>query len=445
MSGSGRSTGERSSERGVSILIVSVAMIFVLGMAGLGVDLASLYVGRSQAQRAADAAALAGAQALVTQGCTSDTGSTISTACQAIARQRAEAVGSNNTVAGVNPTINDSDVTFPSISTNDPQIQVVVARDTAHSNPMPTFFVKIFGITSANVSATAKAEAFNPSGSSANVGAQCLKPWLLPNCDQARATSSGNPNCSAGGSSYYDYFINPTTGDIQNPGIAPTGVQGEQIIIKPGDPSGGVAAPSKFWPVFLPAGSVATDCPSCASGSGGGGTASGALYRQNIECCNHNTIVCGTNTIQPITGNMVGPTEQGVNCLIHQSGTKSNPTGMDTFDPTSWTITAGSGNPYGLTGPITTSDSIVTIPVYDGSDLCPGNSCPSSVTVTIIGFIQLFVEYEDGSNNGNVYAYVMNVSSCANGVGSGSGGGTGGTGGTISTGGSSPIPVRLIQ
>ena len=328
MPGSESSTRERSSERGVSILIVAVSMIFVLGMAGLGVDLASLYVGRSQAQRAADAAALAGAQALVTQGCTSDTGSTISTACQAIARQRAEAVGSSNTVAGVTPTINDSDVTFPSTSTNDPQIQVVVARDTAHSNPMPTFFVKIFGITSANVSATAKAEAFNPSGSNTNVGAQCLKPWLLPNCDQSRttsSTSSGNPNCSAGGSSYYDYFINPTTGDIQNPGIAPTGVQGEQIIIKPGDPSGGVAGPSKFWPVFLPAGSVATDCPSCASttsSGSGSGSASGALYRQNIECCNHNTIVCGKNIVQPITGNMVGPTEQGVDCLIHQGGTK---------------------------------------------------------------------------------------------------------------------------
>lgn len=439
-------TGKRPNERGVSIVLIAVGMIFILGMAGLGVDLASLYVGRSQAQRAADAAAIAGAQALVTAGCTSNVGATISGSCQAIARQKAEAVGNLNLIAGISPGITDADVTFPVLDTHDPQIKVLAARDTSHNNPMPTFFVKIFGIKTANVSATAKAEAFNPSGSTTSVGAQCLKPWLLPNCDEGHPVSPGNPNCPG-----YDYFINPTTGDIQNPGpIASGGVQGEQITIKPGDPNGGgTAAPGKFWPVFLPAGSVASDCPACAStNGGGGGPASGALYRQNIECCNHNTIVCGTQTIQPITGNMVGPTEQGVDCLIHQSGSKNNPTGMDVFDPAAWEITAGSNNPYGLTGTIDSSDSIVTIPVYDGTVLCPGNSCPSTLTVTVVGFIQMFVRYEDGSNQGNVYTNIMNVSSCAAGAGSGSGGGGtgGGSGGTtISSGGSSPIPVRLIQ
>ncbi|HVB29624.1 MAG TPA: pilus assembly protein TadG-related protein [Terriglobia bacterium] len=436
--------GKRTNERGVSIILIAVGMVFILGMAGLGVDLASLYVGRSQAQRAADAAALAGAQSLVAEGCTSNVGSTISSSCMTIARQRAEAVGNLNLIAGISPGITDADVTFPSTSISDPQVQVMAARDTSHSNPMPTFFVKIFGIATANVSATAKAEAFNPSGSTTSVGAECLKPWLLPNCDQGHPTSPGNPNCPG-----YDYFINPTTGDIENPGLTTAGVQGEQIVIKPGDPTGGgTASPGKFWPVFLPAGSVASDCPACATGSGGGGSGSGSLYRQNIECCNHNTIVCGTQVIQPITGNMVGPTEQGVDCLIHQGGSKNSPTGMDTFDPASWTITAGSANPYGVTGAIASSDSIVTIPIYDGTVLCPGSSCPSTTTVTITGFIQLFVRYEDGSNQGNVYADVMNISSCAAGAGSGSGGsgsggGSGGT--TISTGGGTPIPVRLIQ
>ena len=61
-------------DRGVSILIIAVSMIFVLGMAGLGIDLASLYVGRSQAQRAADAGALAAAQYLASFGCTAGSG-----------------------------------------------------------------------------------------------------------------------------------------------------------------------------------------------------------------------------------------------------------------------------------------------------------------------------------------------------------------------------------
>jgi hypothetical protein len=430
---------QRPSERGVSLLLISVGMVFVLGIAGLGVDLASLYVGRNQAQRSADAAALAGAQTLVTQGCTSAGGSDISATCQSLARQRAIAVGNANLIAGVSPAITDADVTFPSTSTTDPQIKVVSSRNTAHSNAMPTFFVKIFGINSANVSASAKAEAFNPSGTTGSVGADCLKPWLLPNCDSGH-TNPTNTNCAGTAG----YFIDPTSGAIEHPGpVSSGGVQGEQFIIKPGDPTGGqTAAPGKFWPVFLPAGSVASDCPACATGSGGGGTGSGSLYRYNIECCNHNTIKCGVGqSIQPITGNMVGPTEQGVDCLIHQGGSKNSPTGMDVFDPASWTITAGSANPYGLSGAISQSDSMITIPIYDGTVLCPGSSCPSTTTVTIIGFIQLFVAYEDGSNQGNVYTYVMNVSSCT--AGSGGGGGSGTT--TVSTGGSSPVPVRLIQ
>lgn len=429
---------KRCNDLGVSIVMIAVGMVFVLGMAGLGVDLASLYVGRSQAQRSADAAALAGAQTLVAQGCTSAGGSDISQTCQDLARQRALAVGNANLIAGVSPGITSSDVTFPSTSTSDPQIKVVAARDTSHSNAMPTFFVKIFGVDSANVSASAKAEAYNPSGTPGNVGAECLKPWLLPNCDPGHTANPGNPNCPG-----YDYFINPTTGAIQNPGPAPTGVQGEAFTVKPGDPNGGAtASPGKFWPVFLPAGSVATDCPACATTGGGSGPSSGSFYRQNIECCNHNSIVCGQKLIQPITGNMVGPTEQGVDCLIHQSGTKSSPTGMDLFDPASWTITAGSNNPYGLTGAIASSDSVVTIPVYDGTVLCPGSSCPPTTTVTIMGFIQLFIRYEDGSNSGNVLTYVMNVSSCVQG---GGGGSTGGGTIAVSAGGSSPVPVRLIQ
>lgn len=443
---------ERPNERGVSIVLISVGMVFVLGMAGLGVDLASLYVGRTQAQRAADAGALAGAQELVTAGCTSAGGTDISANCQSLAKDRAVAVANANLIAGVSPAITNADVTFPSTSINDPQIKVVAGRNTSHSNAMPTFFVKIFGINSANVSASAKAEAYNPSSNGPLVGATCVKPWLLPNCDSnfsvtGTSSASGNPKCpdSSHLGKYFDYFINPTTGAIQHPGLASSGgVQGEQIIIKPGDPNGGTtAAPGKFWPVFLPAGSVASQCPSCANGSGGGGSGSGSLYRFNIECCNQNQIVCGIQTIQPITGNMVGPTQQGVDCLIHQSGSKNSPSGMDTMDPTTLQISAGSGNPYGLSGAIATSDSVVTIPVYDGTTLCPGSSCPSTTTVNVIGFIQLFVEYEDGSNQGNVLTYVMNVSSGSCSTGGSGGGGGGGT--TVVAAGGSPIPVRLIQ
>jgi Putative Flp pilus-assembly TadE/G-like len=417
---------KRHTDQGVSILIVAVSMVFVLGMAGLGIDLASLYVGKSQAQRAADAAALAGAQALVGNGCVSTTG-TLSPSCIALAKQRALAIGNANLVAGESPNITDNDITFVSTSTTDPQIQVIAARDTSHSNAMPTFFVKIFGIQSANVSAKATAEAYNPAGGTAPVGAKCLKPWLLPNCDP---NHSNDINTYCGVAKFID------NGNIVNPSnVSEGGVLGELFQIKSSDPTQ-ASGPSQFYPVYLPPGTQASECPSCANG-GGGGTNSGALYRQNIECCNETQIVCGTNQIQPITGNMVGPSGQGVDCLIHQANGGS---GQDTFDPTTFQVTAGSANPYGLSGPVTSSDSVVTIPLYDGFTLCPGKSCPSEINVTVIGFLQMFLKDE---KNGNIDGYVMNVVPCPN-ANTGGGTSTGGTGGVISSG-ASPIPIRLIH
>lgn len=435
-------TPHRTSDRAVSVLIVAVGMVFILAMAGLAIDLASLYVARSQAQRAADAAALAGAQSFVSGGCASGLTGSISSTCQTEARQRAEAVGNSNLIAGASPSISDADVTFPSTTTTDPQIKVVAGRGTYngtdHSNPLPTFFIKIFGITAANVSATATAEAYNPSGGSVPTGSVCLKPWLLPNCDPDN-TSPSNPNCSSAAA----YFV-------QNGSIANSSAVGELISIKPGDPSQSIG-PGKFYPVYLPPGEVANACPSCATGQSSSGTQSGDQYRQNIECCNENPIVCGSNTILAISGNMVGPTKQGVQCLIHQGS--GNQGGQDTFNPTNWQIL--SGGFYVPSGTVvTTSDSVATLPIYDGTAICPGGSngstCVNQATISVIGFMQVFIKNVDAGQQGTVYAYVMNIVPCPAGSG-GSGGGGGGSGGSTGSTGSivgsagSAIPIRLIR
>jgi Flp pilus assembly protein TadG len=434
----------RYDDQGVSILIIAVSMVFVLGIAGLGIDLASLYVGRNQAQRAADAGALAAAQYLVAGTCTASSG-TISADCQAKAKDKAVAITNANLIAGVTPNITTADVTFLETSANDPQVQVIAARDTGHTNPMPTFFVKIFGIYSANVSAKAVAEAYNPSGGPSPSVTQCMKPWLMPNCNWGTLWTAGNgpqnSNCpDPSGTGIDVQFTSTPVPTPQNfnpadaqPVLPASQTRGKLLTIKSSNPAL-ASGPSQFYPVYLPPGSVASQCPSCASGGGGSGPSSGALYRQNIECCNTTAITCGPQAIQPITGNMVGPTAQGVDCLIHEQGG----TGQDTMNTSTFEILAGSANPYGLSGPISTSDSVVTVPLYDGTPLCPGGSCPSQVNTVIVGFLQLFIEDESG---GNVHARVMNVVGCpASGSNNGSGGTTpigGGTG--------SPIPVRLIH
>jgi hypothetical protein len=58
---------------------------------------------------------------------------------------------------------------------------------------------------------------------------------------------------------------------------------------------------------------------------------------------------------------------------------------------------------------------------------------PMPATVTIVGFLQLFVD--DVRPNGDVDAHILNVSGCGSNV----------SGSVVSGGGVSPIPVRLIH
>lgn len=479
-----RSTAERPNDRGVSILIIAVSMVFVLGMAGLAIDLASLYVGRSQAQRAADAAALAGATALVNDSCvTGTTGTGLSAGCMTMARQNAEAVGNANLIAGISPDIIDSDITFPNTSSSDPQVQVVAGRGTYdgvdHGNAMPTFFMKIFGITTASVSATAKAEAYNPSGSSTPIATSCVKPWMFPNCDQFNSTSPPNTACDQsdgynGGS--VGPFVNDD-GTVARPLQYPNGAIGEPFEIKPGSP-GNAAAPGQFYAAYLPSDTaVPTECPSCATQVSSGGTGSGALYRENIECCNTNELYCGETinlasstqvTLQSAAGNKVGPTEQGINCLINQdesggsncgqdyipNSDLSNPTQTACDDPTKNqpvsdlprlltvppTVMPGANNLRDPSGtnpiPMSASNSVVVAPIFQGTVTSGQN------TVVIAGFVQLFLRDYAKNQQGTVFAYVINVSGCKSGTTVPTT--TGSSGPVTSTYGSS-VPVRLIN
>lgn len=429
----------------MSLFVMASALFVIMLAAGLSIDLVSLYVGRSEAQRAADAGALAGATVFANSSCTTGTGGCSN--LQTAATNEAIKVADTNLIGGQQPVINSSpgacsdvisststaDIGFLFTPANDPRICVKVHQT------MPTYFMKIWGWNTISISATATAEAYNPTSTGPPTGTYCVKPWLLPNCDYNHMVSSGgNTLCPAVGGQYPSYFVTPGPGGTCGTVTNPTGVINELMTIKPGNPSQS-AAPSQFYPVILPAGSTPAFCPSCSNGGGSGGA---ALYRQNIECCNTSVISCGTNTLQPETGNVVGPTKQGVDCLIHEG---NNGTGQDVYDPTTGKITAGANNPLVLSGQISAgqaisasaSNSVVSMPVFDGKPLCPGKSCNASVNANIVGFIQIFVK-DETNPQGTVEAYVMNVVTCGC-----SSGGSGG-GGTVTGGGLSTVPVRLV-
>ncbi len=428
-------------ERGMTLVMVAFALVALLGFAALAIDLAFLYVARSEAQRAADAAALAGAKEFQVSGFT--TGLISQATVQPLATGAAIAAGSQNSVGGSPAVILPTDVTFDFSIANDPRITVTVARDAAHGGPLPTFFAKALGVLSANVSAKATAEAYNPGISGPPVGPSCLKPWLLPNCDPSNTSP---PNKSCPGTTAAEFVdavacANTSVPGVCHPGAAPGGVIGTLLSIKPGSPSS-ANAPSKYYPVDLPITSQGLSCPACAGGgSGGGGIPSGNVYFSNIACCNQNPVPCGQHLVQPIVGNKVGPTAGGVDCLIHES----NGSGQDLLAVDAagnalipFQMTGGLNNPIpALQGqPINSSDSIVTIPLYDGSQLCPGLGTCGMTTVNVVGFLQVFIQSE-GAPQGTVNAYIMNVSGC------GAGGSGPGTPPPITS--TSSVPIRLIR
>src|SRR4029077_19368721 len=93
------------------------------------------------------------------------------------ANQEALAVAAQNLVAGQAASVQSVTCSF-SPQPENPQITVSVQR-----NDLPTFFSRIWGRRGNSVSATATAEAFNPSGSSVPIQVISVKPWLIPNCD----------------------------------------------------------------------------------------------------------------------------------------------------------------------------------------------------------------------------------------------------------------------
>src|SRR5713101_3362112 len=243
---------ERNGERGISLFLVAGGMVFLLGVAALAIDVASLYVARDEAQRAADAGALAGAKAFVQSGFTS--GLVSQAVAQTLATTWAASAAGQNTVGAVLVRSLPGacvSVTFPTppSPTGDPLVQVRVQRTTACGNAMPTFFAKVLGFLTADVSATATAEAYSGSPGGPSICAACLKPVVLPNCDPLHAGPIPNPFCGIGVGKFVDpaCVTNPSYPGICNPGpFSGGGVIGMPMTIRPGVPRD-APAPSQYY------------------------------------------------------------------------------------------------------------------------------------------------------------------------------------------------------
>jgi Putative Flp pilus-assembly TadE/G-like len=445
------------NEKGVTLLVVAAALVVMLGMCALAIDLVTGYLARVECQRAADAAALAGATQMT--NCTSSSGGCVAGGAQeALATQNAVTVAAQNPVMGLAPTSSTMATAFTYPTPEEPQITVTVYRDSTHGDALPTMFAKIFGINSMNISASSTAEAYNPSGGSHPIGVGCVKPFLVPNCDPNYPVSTGDPtantNCPCNGAGlpngdcaggaktgYMSYYVYPAgtanAGQITHPGdCAWSGTRcsggdiGAPWVLHDN------AAPSQWYTIAF-------------------STQSGNAYRTYIAQCAPQSVACN-GTLSTLNGKKVGPTDQGISDLIHASSDGLNE-GQDFMCSPSWvasngscptspsspfTIIGGTNNPYNMAGQQFTqstaiSDSLSNVVLYDGSALSPGGS-----TVTVVGYMNLFIQQVVHSGNDDVVSGVVTqIGGC--------GGAQPGPGvqppPVTGAGGGSFIPIRLIH
>jgi hypothetical protein len=417
---------------------------FVGAMAAFSIDAVTLYTARSEAQLAADAAALAGARVLANSGMTSmnsTADTTVGTNAAPLAIAVATQVAANNPVAGRNLNIGASPCVAGQeicVSVNtaaldfvaNPEVTVTVQR-----TDLPTFFARIWGRTAFTVKASATAEAYNPSslqgttgGPGLAVAPMCVKPWLLPN--MSPTTTGGK-------------IFDPASGAIQDTTLlgweTPTagGPTAYKLKTECSTANGGTATclpvggnPPTVWQYYPSTTAVATDSfppPSATSCTGCSGFTN---YQLSIAGCVQTPISCNA-TVNVDTNSYA--TRDADTAAAVDTLTNSSADGGDSVDTTAGTLPpngsypfqflAGADNPIVKSGALTSetavmlSDSLVTVPVIDTTTAWPPAAYPQ---VQIIGFVQLFLnptgQGVPGSNH--IHTRVINLVGCGDGTGS---------------------------
>lgn len=294
-----------SDERGGTLALMAVSIVVLVGILAFAIDLGMLFVARSEAQRAADAGALAGASAFLEMD---------PAEAAAPAETRATDYATRNALRG--SMIDPGEVTVD-VVTADEKVRVWVNRD-----GIPTWFARVIGISDVPVGAMAAAQA---SGAGS---AKCMKPFAVPDIwHDADDDENGDHVWDEGESwefepgegDFYKRYSEGGSGDMTGYGSDwRSDVEndyGRQIDIKPTDPNSEFTLePSVFFPFRLP---TDPDQESCDQGGGGSQPSGGATYRRNICSCNQSSVELG-EPYEVQTGNMVGPTYQGIDELISE-------------------------------------------------------------------------------------------------------------------------------
>ena len=342
----------RDDESGMSYVFIGMGMMAFLSASMLAIDVGMLMTSRNQAQNSADAAALAGATALVYDDFAdrTPTGPAVTNALDA---------ATSNAVMGGMVSITPADVEFLNDAAGEPtRVKATVFRTANRGNAVATFIATFFGMPIADIGATATAEA-----SPANA-MTCVKPFTIPDRWIERQTPPWDPDDT------FDLvdkkgkpLANP---DVYVPATDPsyTGYNAERdkglrVTLK-SDNSGNIA-PSFYFPWAIP------------------GSSGGADYRWNIGNCNTTVMPFGA-IMAPEPGNMVGPTAQGMSDLIDR-------------DPTAyWDASTNK-----VVSPMHPSPRVVIIPLFDPVFYETGKQNGRTADLKAVNYLGFFIERMQGS------------------------------------------------
>jgi hypothetical protein len=344
----------RHDERGFSLVFVGLGFMAMLSASMLAIDVGMFMNARAQAQNSADSGAHAGAVALAFNSFTDHT-------ANGPAVKGAINAAQTNLVSGGAPSVLPADVTFPfnTVTGQFDQVKVTVYRTTARGNPLDTLIGRFFGHPTADIGATATAQA-----APANAE-DCVLPFTIP--DKWTDKNCPSPPCSWTPNSTFDLYDNKKNplpnpdvyippGQTGSTGYNPDTDKGVELVLKNNNQS--KTAPSFYNPWDLP------------------GSVGGSDYRDNIGGCNSNLTKIGDN-MTPENGNMVGPTKQGTDDLIAK-------------DPGAhWDLSCNcvKGSAYA------TSPRIRVVPLYDPVKYENGQqSGKSGPQLQVVNYLGFFIE-----------------------------------------------------
>ena len=342
-------------DEGAAIAFVAVCMLALLGTAALAVDVGMLMNARTEAQRVADLAALAGAGVLATQ----PTNATL-------AELEAISFAAQNNVNGSAAVVQSQDVDVDVVNG---LVRVRVERSSARGNPVQTFFAQAFGVHTVDVGAEGAAQVFGATGAS------CLLPVALPD----RWANFGSAEWDPAGEG--DSYVPP--GQPGHTGYTDADI-GTQIVLKPsqGGTNQGQNASligrfePGWWYLWIP--------------NGGAGS---SLVRDHITGCPDNTLTHNQGDwVTDKNGNMQAVVNDFQD-LIDQDPYAS-------YDPVCNCVTGGMGM---------SSPRIRGIPIFDPTTYSHNGS---NSNFQIASFAGVFVEYVSHGPNGQklVYARIMGFS-----------------------------------